>query len=537
MRYRDYGRLDDQVLEDGDAAFRGINSFASSTTLPEGTVTKSENMRLDGGDATLRPGLSFKSGAINPFTYSAGTDQVFASINFKASDGTEYIALATRTKVILWNEANNTGVDIDYPGGEVVASGDNANFVQSFTKLILFRGTGKRPLEWDGDNSNDFVAKTGTATNPSAGTAMPSSEFGLSFRNRIVVPLPSDSAFSINFSDILDDNQFDTTSIFRISKGLSPVVGFAPYLENQLLVFQERAITLVSDVANIDSASTFEITREYGCVARKTIVASGPQYYFLSDRGVMVLQQGLDPAKGLGVAVSKVSGEAKPLSEPILDEFQDINAAAVSGAVATVFDNKVFFAVPTGTSTVNNVCAVYDILTNSWVSKDIFPSGFQIDEFVELAVGTDPKRRELFIVNPTGIYQYTSTGATVDDSGRFIGSSSESGTTAISGILKTRSFTFRDRGVKHWKGGQLAASTTSGDSFSINFETKDPDNGPTSVLTHTASGTEEALFRFGSRTRGYSCSVQVTISAGNPTIRHLLVQGAVKQLGGRKEIA
>jgi hypothetical protein len=540
MKYRSYGRLDDQILEDGDGQFLGINSFVEPTTLKEGFVSNSENLVFDGDTATLRDGLLFKAGSVT-LTYSTGSsgDRIFASTSYKdPSTGTEYLAFATKSKLILYNEATASGVDIDYPVGEVVAEADNPSLLQSFTKLILFRGTGKQILEWSGNQSEDFLLKTETASNPSAGTAMPRVEFGLSFRNRIVVPFPSDSNYSLTFSDIIDDNQFATTSTFRINKGSADkLVGFHPYLENQLLIFMERSIHLISDVANIDSSSVFEITREFGCVSRRSIVNSGPQIYFLSDRGIMVLQQGLDPAKGLGVAISKVSGEAKPLSESIDDQFKKVNLAAASGAVSKVHENKVYFAVPTGSSTTNNKIFVFNILNNAFESIYDFPSGFQIDDMVELPFGSNPQRRELFLVAPTGWYQLTGSGATTDDSGRFVGSSSESGTTAITGKLKSRSFTLGDRGVKHWKGGQIAMSMKNNDAIQVSLETKDPDNASTQVLSHTASSTEDTLFRFGGRRRGYSASVQVSISAGNPTIRHLLMQGAVGQLGARRNVA
>ena len=538
MKYRSYGRLDDQILEDGDGQFLGINTFVEPTTLQEGFVSNSENLVFDGDTATLRDGLLFKAGSVT-LTYSTGSsgDRIFAAITFKDSTGTEYLAFATKTKVILYNEATGSGVDIAYPGSEVVAEADNPSFVQSFTKLLLFRGNSKRPLEWDGDQANDFVVKTNTATNAGAGTAMPSVEFGLSFRNRIVVPLPTDSQFSVQFSDILDDNQFNTSSIFRVSKGLSPIVSLLPYMENQLLVFHEKAISIITDVANIDSASTFEITREFGCLARRSIVKSGSLIYFLSDRGIMVLKPGVDPAKPLGTAISKVTGEARPLTESIDDQFKKINLTAASGAVSFAHRNKIYFAVPTESSTTNNKIFVFSIIHNAFESIYDFPSGFQIDDMVELPFGSNPQRRELFLVAPTGWYQLTGSGATTDDSGRFVGSSSESATTAITGKLKSRSFTLGDRGVKHWKGGQVAMSMKNNDAIQVSLETKDPDNASEQVLTHTASSTEDTLFRFGGRRRGYSANLELTISAGNPTIRHLLMQGSVGQLGARRNVA
>ena len=62
-------------------------------------------------------------------------------------------------------------------------------------------------------------------------------------------------------------------------------------MEDQLICFFRTSIHLVSNVATTSASGVYEITREYGCVARKSIAASGPQYYFLSDSGVMVMQQ------------------------------------------------------------------------------------------------------------------------------------------------------------------------------------------------------------------------------------------------------
>jgi len=138
------GRLDSPILTDGERGFRAINSYLEPTSLEAGTVEISENMRLEGDLASVRKGIEFKAGDVT-LTY-AGDERVFASTLFSdPATGTEFIAVATKNKVILWNDSNNTGIDIAYPVGEVVASGDNASFVQAMEKLILFRGESKTP--------------------------------------------------------------------------------------------------------------------------------------------------------------------------------------------------------------------------------------------------------------------------------------------------------------------------------------------------------------------------------------------------------
>ncbi len=351
-RYEPLGRMDDPIASEGDRGFKGIDSYLEPTTLQGGFVETSENMRLDGDIAEVRKGIEFKSGAVT-LTYSSGVDEIFCSAVFSdPATGNEYIAAATKDKVILWNDSNNTGLYVEYTGSEVVAAADGASFCQSLEKLILFRGTGKDPLEWDGvftdtngDGTVDSTFDLKNNASPSAGTVeCPRTTFGLFFANRLIVPQPSDSAYTVIMSELLDTDEFRaSTSQFRINRGTADrLIGFTPYLENQLLIFFRNSIHLINNVAVTSAAAVFEITRQRGCVARKSIAASGPQIYFLSDDGVFTLQQGLDPAKGLGVAISKVSGEAIPLSRPIQDQFKDVNFAAAEKACGIVFDNKYF---------------------------------------------------------------------------------------------------------------------------------------------------------------------------------------------------
>ena len=75
-------------------------------------------MRLDGDIASVRKGIEFKSGAVS-LTYAAGSEEIFCSTLFSdPATGIEFIACATKNKVILWNDQNDTGIDIAYPGGE-----------------------------------------------------------------------------------------------------------------------------------------------------------------------------------------------------------------------------------------------------------------------------------------------------------------------------------------------------------------------------------------------------------------------------------
>ena len=542
-RYRTTGRLDDQVLQDGDRGFRGVNSYLEATSLESGFVQTSENMRLVGDLAEVRKGIDFLAGNVT-LTYNGTDEKVFASTLFSdPATGTEFVVVATKNKAIVWNDANNSGINIEYPVGEVVADADGASFVQSLEKLILFRGKNKTPLEWDGDYSSptDFVVKANGS--PGAGRIQcPNTDFGVFFRNRLIIPQPTDSNYTVLMSDLLDtDNYYPAESQFRINKGSADkLVGFFPYQEDQLIVFMRNSIHMINNIATTSAANTYEITRQHGCVARKSIAQSGPQTFFLSDNGVIVLSPGTDPAKGIGVAISKVSGETIPMTRPIQDQFDEVNFAAADTACGVVYDNKYYLAVPTGSSTVANKIFIFNLLTSTWTSVDSYPAmagsvAFHVDDWVICSHGSNPTRRRLFACNKTGWYLMEENS--IDDSGRKIGSTSESGTTAIAGKLKSRSMTFGDISVKSWKRGQLGVNTVNGDAFNVKVNTLDPDSS-TTVLTHTATGTEEALFRFGTgRTRGYGANIEVSVTAGRPSFRHLSLEAIGVGANARREVA
>ena len=541
-RYEEYGPLDTPAITEGDVGFVGMNSYLEPTSLQPGMVADSQNMVLEGDTATVRKGIDFLAGGVT-LTYSAGTEQVFATTIFSdPATGEEFLAAATKDKVILWNDDNASGINIDYPGSEVVATADGASFVQNFEKLILFRGASKRPLEWDGDHGSptDFVVKTARASG--GGIACPNTDYGISFRNRLIIPQPTDSDYTVLMSDLLDSNNFTTAdSQFRINKGSADfLVGFIPYQEDQLIVFFRNSLHLINNIATTSAANVYEITRQHGCVARKSIAQSGPQTYFLSDNGVVVLSPGVDPAKGLGVAISKVQGETIPLTRPIQDQFADVNYAAADKACGVVFDNKYFLACPTLSSTVPNKIFVFDLLTSQWTSVDDYPAmsgslAFHVDDWVVCSHGSNPTRRRLFACNDTGWYLCFENST--DDSNRKIGSSSESDTTAIAAKLKTRDYLFGEQGIKSFKRGQLGASFVSSDEFTIKLNTTDPDSS-TTVLSYTGGSTEEALLRFsGGRKRGYSGNIELDVTVGRPSFRHVQVEAEGQGLNARREVA
>ena len=680
---RSSGRLDDPIDVDGDGGFKGLDSYNEGTSLAQGMVAVSENMRFDGGKATVRKGLEFRAAAFD-FTYSVGDDEVFASgvVSDVEASNRDYLLAVTKTKALLFyrdsesdmiltedssylvsesagrlatknydkyvdyysatfatgdvNTSNETFTEsshkyqtgdavqisstITIPVGlsalttyyvidassstiklattlllakagtainltsqgagvhtiqTVVTDSMKASVLQANDKVFIFR-PGARPLEWDGsftDTSGNgtvdsvFAAKTTTA---SASNACPEADWGIWVGNRLIVPTADtldtgvgNNPQTILISDILDDNEFVLDGEFYMNKGSADyVVGAISYQEDQIIVFNRRSIHLLSGTRNTSTAVHTEITRQYGCVSRKSICQQGPFTYFLSDNGIYVLAPGYDPAKtGTAIAISKVAPLSTPLSRPINDVIDSVNFDddTITKAVAIVHENKVFCAlgVTDGTDQDNTIVMVYDLLLEAWVSKDFFTaqefeimaeddssliteaddglvtgtSDFVIDNFVITSFGEGNTKKRLFIVNDKGWWLYGENES--DDANRMVGTDGVT-TAPIQGKLVTRGYTMSNVGVKRFMTGQIASSVGLNDTFNAKAHTSEPDS-TSDAVTVTGTGDDEILTRFGVRSRGYSAKVEINVTSGRPSFKHVVLEGSSLVLGARAE--
>jgi len=97
---------------------------------------------------------------------------------------------------------------------------------------------------------------------------------------------------------------------------------------------------------------------EMGCIARKTAIPVGDDIMFLAPDGVRGIFRTVQDKLQLG--------QSFPLSHLLKTEFDDINWAYASKATAIYFDNRYFIALPSGSSTYNDVVWVYYPAMKSW---------------------------------------------------------------------------------------------------------------------------------------------------------------------------
>jgi hypothetical protein len=285
----------------------------------------------------------------------------------------------------------------------------------------------------------------------------------------------------------------------------------APYQQTRILILYRKSVHLaVLSSTDLAIEAVHEITRQIGCSARNTVATCGSAILWLSDSGVHALQ--------IGQELNLVSAAA-PLSEPVADIMERVNAAAAGRACAVFFDNRYWLALPLDGSGVNNAVLVFNFLNGGWESLDTFPAGFDIQNFCVLEHGG---ARRLHVVTTFG-YVYLPEDR---EDGR-----DESGDIA-SGALEQAAFRLVSRGFafgtvepKRFSYLQLDAGAGAGDAVMVSVSVRNPD-AVVQLPAFRGGGGGDVSSRRRLRARGVSAQVVVAAAAGRRSVSGFVVAGA-----------
>ena len=491
-RFRSHGQLDDPFIEDGDPLFRGLDAYTEPSLLEKGIVSESKNMRFDRGVAKVRKGLNQIQLAPNGRSF----------VKFRDPDGNDDLYVLADSQLFpVFGSAT--------PPTLVESVGVDSNAIQLFNKLIIF-DEGKRPQIWSGSD-NDPITQLGTTPSINDGSFIvcPDAPFGHYIANRLVVPNYADSATTIVCSDIFDENLFLlATGEFFLNRGtVDKIIAIESYQENQIICFGNSSIHLINNLHSLDSAS-FEITRQLGASGRKAICQSGSYTYFMSSEGdVQVLVPSSDPAKGVGIAISKTTLDSEPLSKPVTPILENLNRDALDKTILHYHKNRVYCAVCLNDDTEPRHILVYNSLLSLWESLDELPVG--IRDIISY-------KNKLYIMDQFRVYEYESS---IDDNG-----------TPITGAITTRDYTFGSPDIKRFVRGTLGYAAEQGSNTGITVNTKNPDKQFASFDLTSNDNAFSRMQRFNARQRGYAANVQVTVKSGATTpteIRRVSVEGII----------
>lgn len=433
----------------------------------------------------------------------------------------------------------------------IVDTSHAVEILQAFNQVYIMRYKG-RPLVWDGVTTatGDVVNSQFESLDSDAsgsGDPFPDTNTTAYIANRLVGVQPREIATptksvtdssTVVLSDLLDPNNITPDEAeWYINQGAADyVVGFAPYQENNMVIFNRRSVTVASNAHDTANSVRYQLTERYGCLAKRTIVNAGNFIFFLSDEGVMQLNPALDIVTGAGAAVSKLQGAVTPLSRDIQDQLLDhINNTDIEEtACAAVWDNKFFISFQTGVFdglVKQSSVYVYDLTFGTWMSKDTYPVDIIDLKVLPYDNGTGDQPR-LFACCKEGWYLMEEN--TVDDEERIIGSTSETDTATIEGEGWTRSYTFDADSNKRLHRVEVGAKVQDSSTIEIRLDTFEPDSS-TVIDTYTnSSGSEEQLVRrLRVRKRGHSFRVRMKVTSGVAEFRYVTLYATVKRFGLR----
>ena len=419
----------------------------------------------------------------------------------------------------------------------------------------------KAPLVFDGVSTVTVVpqAVDGAGTDdqypyiyspPQTDACMPPADFGMYFQGRIVLCVSRDEIAASNY---YEPNVFDVSlDQFKINVGDNDyIVGFVPFQEDKFLIFKRNsiyygyipppAITNTTIDRGIDNSSFVQtLTNQFGCVARRSITFAGQQVFFLSDRGVYLLNNTLD---------LKLVGDQKPLSDLISDVIEDINTQYAQNACGLFFNNRYYLSIPLidsdVTPTTNNATLVYSLLNQAWESVDKYPQNSTYGSYAPrvLLQAVYSNRNQMFAVSLRKLHLSEQGEVDLLNNGTgtpvlgvmMFGSTSGSTTsifaegtiqTPIPAILTSRRYSFKTFDQKRFSGLQTDMLLDANTNIDISSIATNPDS-TVNLINFTSSSVEDKNIRTKISRRAYAIDVKFTINSGRPTIRGLTLDAVI----------
>lgn len=379
----------------------------------------------------------------------------------------------------------------------------------------------KCPLYWDGVAAGFVRSPGGVPAEGATYKRLRSVGWANYINNRLIIPEGRDQ---VALSDILDPNLYDPYwQSFRANKGSNDfVVAVHAWVENSALIFCRKSIWL-AEIAQFPSTdgSDFSIetavsrltllTDEVGCSARRTIATAGQYVYFLSDAGVYRLDARLD---------LKLRGDTRPLSDPISDQLENLNASRVANSVGLWFNNRYYLAVPLSGASTNNGCFLYNALNEQWETRDIY--GFGIDDFL---VATYRNERRLFVANQAGrlfMLDELELGDDAPDKNvtSYVGT--------VPGKVTTRRYGMGSMSSKRFTRVLADAVLPNTGAITVTANLRNPDKNEVLVpgLANTTGAGNDYSLKLPIRHKAHYAEITIETTAARPEIRTVSVEAA-----------
>ena len=209
--------------------------------------------------------------------------------------------------------------------------------------MVSFNGV-DAPWKWDG------TTVSALANAPADG------QFCVLHKEKLFTVKKSEPS-TLYWSDSFAPETWQAVNYWDIKKGDGDVVTSLQKFLGELVVFKRRSVHSLAGTS-LDDFRLNEIDSRIGCVGPFAVVASGMYLYFVSDEGICVFN---------GMKVTNLSEDRIPKL------WGNINKQYLYKAAVGVWNGLIWFALPEGSSTYNNLLLIYDFPSDSAYSGKFWP--------------------------------------------------------------------------------------------------------------------------------------------------------------------
>jgi hypothetical protein len=296
--------------------FEGINTFLPpGFDIKSGELTYARNLDCHKSPTVLsvRPGRALYASAITTPNAAGVRDNA----NLHVQDGTVW----KRWDGAVWQNVKT---------GLTSASGKIFDFRAASSVLtVLINGTDK--YYWDGSALTSL-------------TNAPASKYCVSHRYRLYFAIDN----AIQASELSDLTTYPANCIIPITKAKGKLLGIASF-GGHVIAFSEGSY---HELYGIEPYDWELIDKEVGCLSDRGIIEAKDFLWWLGPEGKAYKYAGGDPAE---------------ISDAISNEYlKEINYAYKHLCCAGFSGNSIFWSIPIGSSTVNNLVLEYRIDLNRW---------------------------------------------------------------------------------------------------------------------------------------------------------------------------
>ena len=340
----------------------GLYLSLDEEMIPRNATVSAQNVRI--ADGTLRTAAGYQKYIGAPVPDTAGNPAAIGSLmKFYRNEGnTRYLLAAAGGRVLYWDPSGGVGGNWTAIGsGFSTDIFDFLNYQNENMEMVIIGNGLEATQKWTGP------APGGTSLDALGGTPPKMKSLALHYERLWCIgdsSNPNRATYSGKMNpenwDESDEDKAGHVDVLTWDGGV--LLGLSNIFDDVVLYKTHNMFRVIGTYPGEYELRQVFSTRS--AIAERSIVSEGTLAFHLCHDGIYVYD---------GTQAQLLGGER------IKEYFKSLNQAALPGACAEIYNDKLYMAVPEGASPVNNAVIEYDILNDSFMIR----RGMEITQFLE----------------------------------------------------------------------------------------------------------------------------------------------------------